>query len=36
MAKFSRKGSKATPELSTASLSDIVFMILLFFMVLPV
>jgi biopolymer transport protein ExbD len=33
MAKFSRKGSKATPELSTASLSDIVFMILLFFMV---
>ncbi|OJV21473.1 MAG: biopolymer transporter ExbD [Bacteroidetes bacterium 41-46] len=33
MAKFSRKGKGGTPELSTSSLADIVFMILLFFMV---
>lgn len=34
MAKFSRKGkSKGTPPLSTASLPDIVFMLLFFFMV---
>lgn len=33
MAKFSRKGKGGVPELSTASLADIVFMILLFFMV---
>ncbi len=33
MAKFSRKSKGGTPELSTSSLADIVFMILLFFMV---
>ncbi|MBP1671091.1 MAG: biopolymer transporter ExbD [Bacteroidales bacterium] len=32
MAKFSRKGKGGVPELSTSSLADIVFMILLFFM----
>lgn len=33
MAKFLKKGGKAMPALSTASLPDIVFMILFFFMV---
>ena len=33
MAKFLKKGGKGTPALSTASLPDIVFMILFFFMV---
>ncbi len=33
MAKFSNKGKKGVPALSTASLPDIVFMILFFFMV---
>ncbi|MEA2105376.1 MAG: biopolymer transporter ExbD [Bacteroidota bacterium] len=33
MAKFQRKGKGATPELSTASLPDIIFMLLFFFMV---
>lgn len=33
MAKFSKKGDKTPPQLSTASLPDIVFMILFFFMV---
>ncbi len=33
MAKFSKKGKKGVPALSTASLPDIVFMILFFFMV---
>lgn len=33
MAKFLKKGGKAVPALSTASLPDIVFMILFFFMV---
>jgi len=33
MAKFSKKGKKSVPALSTASLPDIVFMILFFFMV---
>ncbi|MDD6103403.1 MAG: biopolymer transporter ExbD [Bacteroidales bacterium] len=33
MAKFLKKGGKATPGISTASLPDIVFMILMFFMV---
>lgn len=33
MAKFSKKGKKGAPALSTASLPDIVFMILFFFMV---
>jgi biopolymer transport protein ExbD len=33
MAKFSKKGKKQAPALSTASLPDIVFMILFFFMV---
>jgi biopolymer transport protein ExbD len=32
MAKFSRKGKKNTPPISTASLPDIVFMLLFFFM----
>ena len=33
MAKFLRKGDKGTPGINTASLPDIVFMILMFFMV---
>jgi len=33
MAKFSKKGDKTPPAMSTASLPDIVFMILFFFMV---
>ncbi len=33
MAKFSRKGKGGTPAISTASLPDIVFMLLFFFMV---
>lgn len=33
MAKFSKKGKKSAPAMSTASLPDIVFMILFFFMV---
>ena len=33
MAKFTKKGDKAPPAMSTASLPDIVFMILFFFMV---
>ena len=33
MAKFLKKGGKETPGISTASLPDIVFMILMFFMV---
>ena len=33
MAKFSRKGKGGLPAISTASLPDIVFMILMFFMV---
>ena len=33
MAKFIRKGDKGTPGINTASLPDIVFMILMFFMV---
>lgn len=33
MAKFLKKGSEGTPSISTASLPDIVFMILMFFMV---
>ncbi len=33
MAKFTKKGDKTPPQLSTASLPDIVFMILFFFMV---
>lgn len=33
MAKFLRKGDKDTPGINTASLPDIVFMILMFFMV---
>lgn len=33
MAKFAKKGDKQAPALSTASLPDIVFMILFFFMV---
>lgn len=33
MAKFSRKGKGGTPGISTASLPDIVFMLLFFFMV---
>jgi len=32
MSKFSRKGKKNTPAISTASLPDIVFMLLFFFM----
>jgi len=32
MAKFAKKGSKGTPGISTASLPDIVFMLLFFFM----
>ena len=33
MAKFKKQGSNATPAISTASLPDIVFMLLFFFMV---
>jgi len=33
MAKFKKEGSKETPAISTASLPDIVFMLLFFFMV---
>lgn len=33
MAKFKQKGSKALPPISTASLPDIIFMLLFFFMV---
>ena len=33
MAKFSRKGKGGLPAISTASLPDIVFMLLFFFMV---
>lgn len=33
MARFKRKGDKETPAISTASLPDIVFMLLFFFMV---
>ena len=33
MAKFKKDGKKETPAISTASLPDIVFMLLFFFMV---
>ncbi|MCE2789367.1 MAG: biopolymer transporter ExbD, partial [Saprospiraceae bacterium] len=33
MSKFKKKSDKATPAISTASLPDIVFMLLFFFMV---
>ncbi len=33
MAKFKKKGGKATPGISTSSLPDIIFMLLFFFMV---
>ena len=33
MVKFRKKGSKGTPGISTASLPDIIFMLLFFFMV---
>lgn len=36
MSKFSKKGGKAEPEVSTASLPDIIFMLLFFFMVVTV
>ncbi len=36
MAKFSKKRGKSTPEVSTASLPDIIFMLLFFFMVVTV
>ena len=36
MAKFERKGKGGTPAISTASLPDIVFMLLFFFMVTTV
>ena len=36
MAKFNKKRSKAEPEVSTASLPDIIFMLLFFFMVVTV
>lgn len=36
MGKFSKKRSKAKPEISTASLPDIIFMLLFFFMVVTV
>lgn len=36
MSKFSRKGKKKNPEISTASLPDIIFMLLFFFMVVTV
>jgi len=36
MSKFSKKRGKATPAISTASLPDIIFMLLFFFMVVTV
>lgn len=36
MSKFKRKGNKKKPEISTASLPDIIFMLLFFFMVVTV
>lgn len=36
MSKFARKGKKGTPAISTASLPDIIFMLLFFFMVVTV
>ncbi len=36
MSRFKKKGSSGTPEISTASLPDIVFMLLFFFMVTTV
>ena len=36
MSKFISKGKKATPAISTASLPDIIFMLLFFFMVVTV
>lgn len=36
MSKFTRKGKKRTPGISTASLPDIIFMLLFFFMVVTV
>ncbi|MEE9373965.1 MAG: biopolymer transporter ExbD [Saprospiraceae bacterium] len=36
MSKFEKKRSKAQPEISTASLPDIIFMLLFFFMVVTV
>ena len=36
MAKFSKKRGKSSPEVSTASLPDIIFMLLFFFMVVTV
>ena len=36
MAKFEKKRGKATPEISTASLPDIIFILLFFFMVVTV
>ena len=36
MSKFKKKGSKALPPISTASLPDIIFMLLFFFMVTTV
>ena len=36
MAKFKKKGGKGTPPISTASLPDIIFMLLFFFMVTTV
>ena len=36
MSKFSKKRGKAAPEVSTASLPDIIFMLLFFFMVVTV
>ncbi len=36
MSKFSKKGSKGTPAISTASLPDIIFILLFFFMVVTV
>lgn len=36
MSKFTQKGKKATPAVSTASLPDIIFMLLFFFMVVTV
>ena len=36
MSKFSKKRGKSKPEISTASLPDIIFMLLFFFMVVTV
>jgi len=36
MSKFTKKRGKASPEVSTASLPDIIFMLLFFFMVVTV